>query len=287
MFKKYLIRIVGSLCILGALAMMFVPSWVNIKDIDRRDLRNLRTDATNINSAVVDALCIYAQNEDDFKDELKDYDLPYTRSSIKSRGKEIAKLTDELLNDSVSLKELLVLSVKAPGLIKDAENLVDCHEAAETVFSTTASYVLLEGTQAQNTSEISSKQIQSAADTLETTTQDMIDEIAPVASLTVLLAVVLILILALGAAAAVTHICNKVRWLKYIFAVLLVCLVVGSCVAFPMVTDMLSDFVVDSAFEDMTLQIAVAPFIAVVLAIVPIVLDITCENKKRNKLAEE
>jgi hypothetical protein len=63
-------------------------------------------------------------------------------------------------------------------------------------------------------------------------------------------------------------------------------LVVGFCVAAPLVSDLIVDSAVNiPALEDLVLTITVTPFISVVLAIVPVVLDIIFERK--NKKMEE
>lgn len=286
MVKKYLIRVIGALCILGALALMFMPGWVTLDGISRRDLRNIRSDIDGVFDAALDDFTHYNEHNDAFTDELKDCDLPHTRSSIKSRFKEVTHLTEELLDDTVSLQELLTVSIKAPGMMTDMENLLSSRKVSSAFFGSAAEYILYVGTQATG-EEYDSEVVGVAADELEKAAEDGLDVVSEISPLFVLLAGVLILILALGVAAAALHICNKGRWVKYLFLSVLVVLVAGSCVAFPMASGILADSLDDmSAFEDLALQITVTPFIAVALAIVPIVLDIIFERKKRNTIVE-
>lgn len=119
---------------------------------------------------------------------------------------------------------LCILAVKAPGILKDAENLMssDCDD---TFFYAASEYLLREGTQTQDLSysyelanEVKDQMMETADDGLY------------------------------------------------------------------MIADMNLDM---PGFEQMTLRITYTPFIAVVLAIVPIVLDVYFKSKKEKKIQEE
>ena len=287
--KKYLIRSVGALCILCAAAVMFMSSWVQIEGVQRRDLRDMRDDLQGVYTAVSDTFTQQVEDNKDFKEELKDYDLPYTRSKIKAQFSTLEELTDALLDREISYQDLLMLSVKAPGLIKLASNLADSR-CFEVFSSAAAEYILFEGSQAitnVNSVEERNAALQSGADQIEEMTQDTVDALSEMSALFVLLTVLLILILVLAVASAATHICNKARWLKYIFLVILVVMVVGSCVALPMVSDLIADSMdAASPLAELSLTISVMPFVSVALMIVPIILDIIYEHKKEKKIVE-
>lgn len=307
MVKKYLIRIIGALCILGAVALMFMPGWLELDEVDKRSLRDMRSDISGTCTMVEDRFINRLEVDDDFKDDLKDCDLPASRGAIKSRFNDIEDLSDELLDDTVSLQELLTLSVKAPGLIKDAENLLDS-DAADLFFAGAAEYTLFYSSQALE-DEYSDEQkwseeydyyvdydyedykadlTEDAAAQLSETAEETLEMASELSFVFILLAAVLILILVFGAASAILHVCNKGRWVKYLFLVLVVTLVAGSCVVIPMVSEALAATLSEMpAFEDMTLKMTATPFIAAVLTIVPIVLDIVFERKKEKTIPEE
>lgn len=290
MIKKYLIRIVGALCILGAAALMFMPAWLQIKDIPRRDLRDLREDVSGICTAVSDRFIMNANRDDDFKEELKDYGLPYTRGKINSRFATIEDLAKSILDCDISLQELLVLGIEAPGLIKDATNMIDSRDVSAVFYGSTVQYILFEGTQAiteDYDDNIENQIIEENIENLENATEDVVEVLSDISFLFAVLAGVLILILALAVASAITHVCNKTRWLKYIFLTVLVLLVVGSCLAVPMASEMIAGSVdAASAYADVSLRMTATPFISVALMIVPIILDIVYERKKKANLME-
>lgn len=65
-------------------------------------------------------------------------------------------------------------------------------------------------------------------------------------------------------------------------------IVAGSCVVLPVVSEIAADALGNvPAFAEMTLKMNVTPFIAVVLMIVPVILDIIFERKKEIKVVEE
>lgn len=283
MFKKYLIRIIGALCILGAAALMFMPGWIQVEDLDRRELRNYRSDLEGICSEVSDAF-VAGLDDEDFKDELKDCDLPYTRSKLKARFKEIEELGSELLNDTVSLQELLVLSVKVPGLLKDAENLLDSN-CSSAFFYSYAHYILFEGSNAVlDPYGYDNEIVIDIIDQLEESAQTIVDEVSEYSYVFVLVTGVMILILALAVISAITHVCNKGRWVKYLFLTILVLLVAGTCVALSMASDMLVDALAEvPLFADMSVNMANTPFVAVGVMFIPVVLDIIFERKKKQE----
>ena len=131
--KKYIIRIIGALCIIGAVAAMFLLSWFKIDGIKRSDLRNLRDDTCGVIKYVGDSFVEKVSVDDNFSEELKDNDLPSSRSAVKKQFREIGDLLEGLLDENISLQEVLTLSIKAPGIIEDAENLVDSSVGASLI----------------------------------------------------------------------------------------------------------------------------------------------------------
>lgn len=278
--KKYAIRSVGALCILGALALMFMGSWIKLKDVDRRDLRSLREQLKDFTGAAEKAYISQLQESRLFKDEAKDCDLPASSGKVKAGIKEVDTLIGSVLDENVSFWEALDLSVRAPRIAETTEELLES-DCADSLFTYTAYYLWID--EYRQDEELDYNDIMELARKdgrqFATMTEDIADGYEEFSPLVVLLTAVLCMIILLGVAAAATHICNRVRWLKYIFLVLLVLLVAGTLVATSFASDMIADLV-GGPLADLTLSITVVPFFAIALMIVPVVLDIAFERKK-------
>lgn len=276
--KKYLIRIIGALCILAAAAVMFVPAWVQLEDVSKKDLRKTRDDITGFMEAV-EVEYINSLDNDDFKDDAENCDLPNTERKAEKFFKNINNLTKDLLDESVSFQELFMLAWEAPALLTDLHSLAEL-EYAENLFAA-ASYEFYDYEYKHGWENGFIYSVQDADVVIDAIENGLAD----LTLITIILYAVIgvfVLIFLLAVLSAVLHVCNKGRWVKYLFLVLVVALVAGSCVAFPMVSDLLGEVTADMPeLEDMTLSITVTPFIAVALMFVPVVLDIIFERKKK------
>lgn len=56
--KKFLIRFIGALCILGAVAALFMPAWLKIEGVKHSEMRDLRSDITGVVEQVGDSLVV-------------------------------------------------------------------------------------------------------------------------------------------------------------------------------------------------------------------------------------
>lgn len=285
--KKYLIRIIGSVCILAAVAVLFMPAWLEIEGLKRSELRELRSDISGMVESVGDTFADMASYSDDFKDELKDNDLPHTRSSIRKRFGEIEDLTEQLLDEKVSMYELLVLSTKAPGVVRDLENILD--SSVSNAFINCLTESIVEDAREENPDAYYSEEnIRNFENRLQSDLEDGIEAVSAVSSIVfTVLAAVLFLILALAVASAATHICNKGRWVKYFLLALMVVIVAVGAVCLPMVSDLIEEADLGDPFEDLSLQMTVMPYIALVLMLAPVVLDIIFERKKTENMKYE
>lgn len=285
--KKYLIRIIGSLCILAAVAVLFMPACLKIEGVKRSEMKKLRSEVKGIVEDAGDYFADAVSYSDDFKEELEDSDLPHTRSSVRKYFREIEDLTEELLNEEVSMYELLVLSVKVPGLVEDMENLLDSSAGNVLIDSVTNS--IIEDAKEENPDAYySDENINNFKNRLQSDLEDGVEGVSEITSvLFTVLAAVFFLILALAVASAATHICNKGRWVKYLLLALMLVIVVGSAVCLPMVSGLIEDADLGGAFEDLSLQMTVMPYIALVLMLAPVVLDIIFERKKADKNISE
>ena len=273
--KKILVRIVGALCILGAAALMFLPTWFTVEDMNRKEFRKVRNDACGMIDRVED-IFVECIEDDDFKDTLSDSGLPAVRSKLKSRFKEIKSLCNELLNNEVSLKEITQTSFMVPGLLEDIENLAYADsDVSNTFFYNAAAYAVYEGSDPYPDADGS--YVLELSENMRDSAVEVVDALSGVSFLFVVLGCIFAGILLLAVISAVTHVCNKGRWVKYLFLAVLVILVAGSCVAMSMVSPMLADM--GPIFKDASLRMGITPFLAVAVMFIPIVLDIIYERK--------
>ena len=283
--KRILMRIIGALCILGAAALMFFPNWMTIDGISRKDMRKVRNDVVGITETVSESFAERVKASEDFKDDLRDNDLPYTRATIKKRFKTIGNLAAELMNDTISLKEVTQTAFLLPGVLKDAENLLDS-DARTMLFSQAANYVVYSGS--EPIPDADGDYVSELADAMDEMVEGAVDGLAGYSIIFIAVGALFVLILLLAVASAVTHVCNKGRWLKYLFLVVLVAMVAGSCVGISFASDMLPEmFAGMPLMENASLRISVMPFLAVAVMFMPIVLDVIYERKNEQKKVED
>ena len=260
--KKILVRIIGAIFLLAAVFVMFATPWLQINDINRKELREFRAIATEDLEMTQDILLEGIEMSEDFEDDLKDNDLPYSKGKIKSRIKDVDGLLKSLADTEISFQEVTSLAFTAPGLIADTENFLE----------TEVSAYIFEESQLVTTEDI----------------DEVLDNMMGLDIVFYLVGAVIILFVALGVVSAITHCLNKARFIKYIYIVFLVLLVVGLCVVLPMVSDIIqSEGNFTEGAEDISLGITVMPFIAVALTVVPVVLDIIFERKNKTKTEEQ
>lgn len=261
--KKYMIRFVGALCILAAVAVMFLTSWVQIKDVKRQDLRQLRTQLTEDLAVSEETMLSYREF---YKEDLKEYGLPTTSGRVKSYYRKTESLIKELVDTEVSFNEVLWIAKEMPGYITDTEALLEIPELAEKLIRTdeSAEYII---------------DVESMEETVEA--------VAPFKAIFIVVVGLFVTVIALACLAAITHMLNKGRWVKYIFLVLLAAAVVGICVGVPVVSEtVLSEVYLMSALENMSLRVTIMPYLSLALAFVPVVLDIIFERKPKKAAAE-
>ena len=258
--KKILIRILGALCILGAIFIMFSTSWVKIDGIKRSEIKEFRSIISD-DLEMTQSVLLELSEDEDGKDDLQDNDLPYTKGKIKSRIKTVDNLTQSLLDLEISFQDITTLSFTAPGLINDLDNFLSTEYASDIIFEESQLVV---------------------AEDIE----DTLESVEDFSLLFYLIGALIVLLVVLGIASAVTHCLNRARFIKYIYLAFVILLVVGLCVTLPMITEIIqSEGTLTEGSEDMALAITPMPFISAALMVVPIVLDIIFERK--NKKTEE
>ena len=283
--KKILIRIIGALCILGAAAVMFFPSWFTVEDVSKKDFRAVRNDVSGIIDKASDSFIRSIDTSEQFRNELEDNDLPDTRRKIRARFREIEEMTTELLDAQVSMREITKMAFMMPGLLKDTENLL-ASSVSDSFFSIAANYAVYEGEEQDPNADAA--YVSNRATEMKNMAEDLVDSLAGVSAFSIVFGILIIFFLLLGVVSAVMHVFNKCRWLKHVFLEILIFLVAVSCILIPIVSGTLSD-ALDAMpkFQDASLYISLTPFVAVALALVPIVLDIIFEGKKARTKTKE
>lgn len=253
---KIFARIMSAICIVAAVAVFFFLPVANIDGIKGKDFREMRITLTG------DLKKIQAELEDSWlnvHEDLDDNDLPDSKSAIKSRFKETETLLKNTLDEEISFFELFTFSAKAPRYLKETALLLETTVVADLIFET-SDYVYLE---------------------------DVEDVVDTVDGVEIVFALVIVFFGALGLfslATLVLHLINKINAFKIVFFVLIALLVAGLCVAFPMITNAVDDMAgLPERLEDIALQITVFPFLAAVLALVPVILDIVLFAKRRKE----
>ncbi len=254
--KKLLIRIVGSLCIIASLAIIFFSTAVQVEDVSRKDMRAIRQQLTNDLEAVQDSVLLEIKILDDYKEELKESGLPYTKSRINRRFSQTEELIEELINDEMSMREVLTISAAAPRYISDTQKMLDTSICASHIFKA-SEYVYQDDV------------------------EDIVDTFSQYAWVFILVLCFFLFFILLGCASAATHCLNKVRFLKYIFIGCLVLIVLGLTISLPILNNVIQDqFTLPEQLEDIRLKATLMPYVSVALAFVPMVLDILFERKK-------
>jgi len=256
---KYVIRIAGALCILGALAIMFFTTWVRVENVSRKDIRQFREARLNEITLVRQEMTQMIEI-DRYKDDLKENDVPCTKAEIKKHTKKAEELTKTILDDQISLKELFVVSSAMPGIAENAQNLLDCTFCGKLLYNDTLDYNIL---------------------SIETAVESVVNANYVFYAILIFLGLMALL----GIAAAVLHVLHIAGWVKYLFAVYVLILALVFFVGIPLVSNMvLAEMNLPAKYDDLSLRVTIMPALAVLLSIVPIVLSIVFKKKEKPAL---
>lgn len=264
-FKKYLLRVVGALCILAAAATLFFPGWIQIDGIRRKDFRQLQE---KLDTIITTEEQFLLNNLDYFEEDLKDNDLPYKKSGVKAWFRDRGALTKDAMDDKLSLKELTVLIWNAPGLMKDGENLLETDDVLDEVIAHAVSLDY-------PASEYTASSIRRYQKDLIGNLEDAAEHFGLISICCYAAMAISVLLGLLVVFAAAGHVCNKYRWGKFVLLAISLILAVGSYVGLPMVSSLLQDaFEGVKYLEDIRLRANLIPVISVALLVAPMVLDI-------------
>ena len=254
--KKIIMRIIGSLCLLASFAILFFPACMQIGGVARKDLREYRKNLLNdLEQTQVFLLANSTLNA--FEDDLEDNNLPHKKSDIQERFEETEEILKELLDEDVSLRELFILSLAAPKYLKDTENLLETDVCAEVLCENSkyADFDLL---------------------------QDVVDTVHDFSILFYVVLGVIIFLMVLVVASAVTHVLNRVRFLKYIYIGFVILLTACLIFLLPILSETIqSEMNLAKTAEDLSLVATMMPTLAIVPTLVPIMLDMIFEGKKK------
>ena len=269
MKKTIIVRLVCAICIVLSLLLTFLPTWIKIDGVSRKDLRTMRLETLNDLDLVKDALLssynsydISSYSSDSLEEDLDDCDLPSTKGAIKKRFRETEALVKELYNEDISLKELCKLSYEIPKYINDTENLLETDICLDLI-------------------DEASENI--AAEDIENTVDSVI-YLKPVFYFIIGLFILIILI---AVASVVTELIGKLKFFKYIFCGLLLGLSLGLYIGVPVASEIVSDVALLPDYMDgMYLTVTIMPIIATLISLVPIIVDIVLSIINKTKKAK-
>lgn len=264
---KYIIRFIGSICILAAVALLFFSPIVEIDGVKNKDFQTMYSQFEKVSTQQGDWLIsAVEQSNSSVKEELREYDLPYRKSELKTWFRNINGLVKETLNRSITLEEVFNLVWNVPGLVEDLENLVQTDSLLEKGIN---GMVISYDEEAFDIYEILEK------------AEGYFDVIRRASYLVIGLFAVLTLLVV---AAVIGNMLNKGRGIKYAVLVIVTAMTVGCYIGVPSLSTLLSEAVSEiEPFGDMKLYTTAVPILACVLLIIPAVLDFW--NKKRAEQA--
>lgn len=274
--KKYLIRTAGALCILAAVVLLFFPEWIQIRGVKNSQFKEVYAEVETVLQKEETWLLSRIEKADSKeKEELEDYNLPYKKNDIKALFREITTISKEALDSGISLKEITILIFKTPSLIKITQNLLETDNVLYGVVTILVKNNYPQWANNWKTVDYLNEQIQ---DELMLAT-DYFSTVSTICYAAILVSILLAIIVIW---AIIGHISNKSRWGKYVLLSISLLLVVGGLVGFPIVSDLLTDTGIPLV-EDMRLSMSITPILALVLLLVPVILDIL--SKKWEKKA--
>lgn len=272
--KTMLIRLVGALCIIGSVVMLFLSPWVQLDGLKRKEKSAVTDVLSEVYDGVEEGAVTLVEDIDEISKALKKADLPYKEKAVKTMVRGITDPLKAVFDEGVSLQGIFSLSWAFP-------------EVAEWMGVTMD--VMLDNAAAIGPAEEVTEVLEDIQDALET----------PVSIVRVVVIVFLALAV-LTLLSAVCHMCNRVRWVKYLLLVLVMALVIGSYVAVPIASDSMNDAIEDAVdslqeslnlpaevmaavltLENLELTMGLMPALGAVLLLVPVLLDIIFEGKRK------
>lgn len=254
--KTVIIRAIGALCIIAALLLLVLPVSVRIDGVKSKAFKEMR----NESEEDFDKMCyrmIAMLDQKGFEEELEDNDLPSTRSSIKKMFKNASSVVNGMITDEFSMYALFEVMGGLTKYVEEFGKLADIKSNYLNTIVEDNGYMKL-----RDFEDI----------------DDADDEIKLVATVVRVFFIVLAVICL---AAVISRMFGRLAFFKYLFFIL-VCLIVGLLIGVTIVASsgLVDAFHLPEAFDDITVKMTAAPFIAMALALVPIVLDLIFKNKK-------
>lgn len=268
-FFKYIIRFVGSVCILASAALLVFSPIIEIDGVKNKEFRSAYSQFEELSKLEETWLLRETERKTSaVKEELRDYDLPYRKSELKAWFRNINGLAKETLNSSITLEEVFTLVWNAPELVNDVENLMETDTILEDGINILVRY---------DEKTFGSEFMHEKLDEVE-------EHFAAIRNICYLLIVLFAVLALLVVAAVIGNILNKGRGIKYVVLVIVAAITVGCYIGVPSLSGVLSDAVAENELlKDMELCTTAVPVLACILLIIPAVLDFW--NKKRAEKA--
>ena len=260
--KEKLIRSIGSVCIILSLLLMFLPGIIKFDGVSKADLRESRkiflADIDNIESHIL-------RNVKLIEEDLEDNDLPSSKSEVREYFNDMEDFVKVVLNDEISLKNVMTYSIKIPKFLSFGENLLNTAYAYDEVMDVAESF---------------------STEELET----IVDEASSLNFIFYIIFAFFSFIIVLAVVGAITNVFNELTFLKYFYFALIIFITIVLAVCLPLISEAIADAdMMAEGLEEMALRMSIIPYIALALNIVPIIIDIVLmvKNKKAKKFEQD
>ena len=266
-FGKYLIRFMGSLCILIALVLMVYTPIIQVEGVRSKDLRSVYKKVEEVSNLEEKWLLNVAGDLDAAeKYDLEDNNLPNTKIEIKAWFEKLNTITKKVFDREITLREVVVLIWNIPGIAKDAGNLMNTEYILDGAIN-----LMVKHDPRTFGAETLRRNMENAEDCFG---------VIRIFGYVAIGMVVLLGLLALDA--MIGNLRNKVRWGKYVLLLIVMVFAVTGYVGMPMLSEQLRMvFAGVDMLQNLELRMTGFPILAIILLIVPIALDVW--NKKREK----
>ncbi len=261
LIKTIIVRIVGVVCIVAALLVLMLPTSLKMDGVKSKAIKEMSRETEADLNAMQSRMLMKAY---EYEDELEDNDLPTTQSGIKRMFKNAKSVVKGIVKSEYSLYGVYEVMGKLPKYVEDFGNLADLNDAQ-------LSYIIGEN------------EYMRKADIEDI--DDVDNELGLVANVVrgLFIAIAVLCVLA-----AISCAIGRLSAFKYLYFVVM-CAVVGLVGSLVVVSSggLTDAFTLPENFEDAMLNITAAPFVAVALSFVPIVLDLIFKNKKHQIKGEK
>ena len=247
--KNKILKITSAICIIISLVLLFCPTLVRFGSTKGSEMREFRNGILSDLETVKENVVFMYETNNVFVEDMKDNNLPKTKGEAKQKFRETKELMQTLLDGKISVIDVVNFSTKTPGVIKDAENLLESNYG--NWFFELSKFTTYEET------------------------SDIVDSTKGIAGLSIVPVVFFVLLALLGLAAAILPIFNKGNVLRWIYFIVLTLFVAAIFVGVNILSTKLSDaLTLEGKTIDMFVKTTIFPFLSVVFAVLSLAVGI-------------